>query len=118
MHRFNAEVVKQFKISAAESAAAAEKVKKEQASALQKSLCVRGRHLAPKDSGGTRLWRIPRKRPRLVMPVNAPSSLVSLDLARAIPSSFPTLFRKKLVRRESFLLCSATPHRVAHLRFN
>jgi hypothetical protein len=102
MQRFNAEVVKQFKISATESAAAAEKVKKEQASALQK-IAVRAR--ASSRAEGQRRHSIvenSQEAPSACDAVNAPSSLVSLDLARPIPSSFPTLFRKKLVRRESF----------------
>lgn len=102
MQRFNAEVVKQHKISAAEAAATAEKLRKEQAAALQK-IAVRARASSRAEG---------QRRPSVLDNVgdllsardaaDAPTSLTSLDLARSIPSSFPTLFRKKLVRRESF----------------
>jgi hypothetical protein len=102
MQRFNAEVVKQHKISAAESAAAAEKIKKEQATALQK-IAVRAR-ASSRIEGQRRHSNVENSQdaPSTCDAVDAPSSLTSLDLARAIPSSFPTLFRKKMFRRESF----------------
>ena len=100
MQRFSAEVVKQHKISAAEAAAAAEKTRKENAAALQK--------LAARARASSRIERsqsfvqnsddVPSSRDA----VDAPSSLTSLDLARAIPPNLPILFRKKVVRRESF----------------
>ncbi len=102
MQRFNAEVVKQHKLSSAEAAAAAEKIRKEQAAALQK-VAARAR-ASSRAEGPTRRTTLDNaEESKLVRDdIDAPSSLTSLDLARAIPSSFPTLFRKKLVRRESF----------------
>lgn len=102
MQRFNAEVIKQHKLSSAEAAATAEKIRKEQAAALQKQ--------AARARASSRA-EVPKRRTTLDNSENfvlarddihAPPSLTSLDLARAIPSSFPTLFRKKIVRRESF----------------
>ena len=106
MQRFSAEVFKQHKISAAEAAAAAEKLRKEQAAALQK---VAARARASSRAEGQRRQSflenshdVPSGRDA----VDAPSSLTSLDLARPVPPSLPVLFRKKLVRRESFCVAS------------
>jgi hypothetical protein len=105
LQRFNSEIVKQHKISSAEAAAAAEKVRKEQAAALQK---VAARARASSRAEIDRRQSITESSHEAKLrrdSIDAPSSLVSLDLARPIPSSVPIVHRKKVLRRESF--CAA-----------
>lgn len=110
VQRFNAEVVKQHKISVAEAAAAAERIRKEQASALQK-VAARARassRAAAIEGGGRRSsMDCSREVTSIHDAADAPPTLTSLDLARPIPADVPFMFRKKLVRRESF--CVAPP---------
>jgi hypothetical protein len=108
MQRFSAEVVKQHKISAAETAAAAEKIRKEQAAVSQK-LAARAR-ASSRIEGQRRQSFVENSEhaPSARDAIDAPSSLTSLDLARPISSSMPTLFRKKVYRRESFCVAPST----------
>jgi hypothetical protein len=89
-------------------AAAAEKIRKEQAAVSQK-LAARAR-ASSRIEGQRRQSFVENSEhaPSARDAIDAPSSLTSLDLARPISSSMPTLFRKKVYRRESFCVAPST----------